>query len=156
MVFDHSIVPRIESKDFLVSGPRFFDNLFGHHRVKISTMGDGILYQRHKRTKWNWNFSPVPQENITLPIFSLCLLTYLFTWSVVPRGPGRASLGNVRSGMSRSLQFWIRQLSHLAAWFIWVALWVLYMALKLSLLSTLFTSAGMLFQSSITRMLKMR
>ncbi len=54
------------------------------------------------------------------------------------------SLGNVRSGMSRSRQFWIRQLSHLAAWFIWVALWVLYMALKLSLLSTLFTSVPVL------------
>jgi hypothetical protein len=81
-------------------------------------------------------------------------LTYLFTWCVVPRGPGRASLGNVRSGMSRSHLFWIRQLSRLAAWSIWAALWVRYMDLKLSLLSTLFMSAGIRFQSSITRILK--
>ncbi len=26
--------------------------------------------------------------------------TYLFTWCVVPHGPGRSSAGNVRSGMS--------------------------------------------------------
>jgi hypothetical protein len=49
-------------------------------------------------------------------------LTYLFTWCVVPHGPGRASPGNLRSGMSRSRQLWIRQLSHLAAWSIWVTL----------------------------------
>ena len=28
--------------------------------------------------------------------------TYLDTWCVVPRGPGRASMGKIRSGMSRS------------------------------------------------------
>jgi hypothetical protein len=35
-------------------------------------------------------------------------LVYLFTWCVVPHGPGRAFPGNV--------QYRIRQLSHLAAW----------------------------------------
>jgi hypothetical protein len=45
-----------------------------------------------------------------------------FTWAVVPRGPGRASLGNIRSGMSRSHQYRIRPHSHLAAWSIWFAL----------------------------------
>jgi hypothetical protein len=74
-------------------------------------------------------------------------LTYLLVYLMCSPPWSR----NVRSGISRSRQFWIRQLSHLAAWFIWVALWVLYMALKLSLLSTLLTSAGILFQSSIPR-----
>jgi hypothetical protein len=80
--------------------------------------------------------------------------TYLFTCAVVPRGPGMASLGNVRSGMSRSHQYRIRTFSHLAAWFIWFALSVLYAARNVSLLSTLFTSAGIRFQSFISRMLK--
>ncbi len=29
-----------------------------------------------------------------------------YTWCVVPRGPGRASVGDVCYGMSRSRQFW--------------------------------------------------
>ncbi len=82
------------------------------------------------------------------------LLTYLFTCAVVPSGPGRTSLGNDRSGMSRSHQYRIRPISHLAAWSIWFALSVRYFARNVSLLSTLFTSAGIRFQSSITRMLK--
>jgi hypothetical protein len=82
------------------------------------------------------------------------LLTYLFTCAVFPHGPGRVSPGNVRSGMSRSHQYRIRPLSHLAAWSIWFALNVRYAARSVSLLSTLFTSAGIRFQSSITRMLK--
>jgi hypothetical protein len=51
-----------------------------------------------------------------------CLLTYLFTWCVVPHGPGWASSGNVRSGMSCSHHDRIRLISHLAAWSIWFAL----------------------------------
>ncbi len=84
----------------------------------------------------------------------LDLLTYLFTCALVPHGPGRASPGNVRSGMSRSHQYRIHPLSHLAAWSIWFALRVRYDALKVSLLSTVFTLASIQFQSSITGMLK--
>ncbi len=36
----------------------------------------------------------------------ICLLSCLGTWCVVPHGPGRASVGNVLFGMSRSSQFW--------------------------------------------------
>ncbi len=64
------------------------------------------------------------------------LFTYLLTCAVVPHGPGRASPGNVRSGMSRSHQYRIRPLSHLAAWSIWFALRVRYDARKVSLSST--------------------
>jgi hypothetical protein len=81
----------------------------------------------------------------------ICLLTYLFICAVVPRGPGRVFLGNVRSGMSRSHQYRILPLSHLAAWSIWFALSVRYFARNVSLLSNLFTFAGIRFQSSITR-----
>jgi hypothetical protein len=59
-------------------------------------------------------------------------ILYLFTWCVVPRGPGRASLGNVRSGMSRYHQYRIRPLSHLAAWSIWFVLSVRYFARNVS------------------------
>ncbi len=83
---------------------------------------------RHKRAhsgKSTLAFGPLANNR------DVAVGPYLFTWCVVSHGPGRASQGKVRSGMSRSPQFWIRQLSHLAAWSIWVALWVLYMALKL-------------------------
>jgi hypothetical protein len=77
MVFDHSIISRIESKividhDMLlqkINEPvgkkvigecaKIFQQLMKSHRVNISTMGDGILHQSPKRTKCNTKNSPV-------------------------------------------------------------------------------------------------
>ncbi len=91
-----------------------------------------FIQMRHIKTDYKYAMqgtSFVAEMSFYVKVSYVCL----FDCAVVPHGPGRASPGNVCSGMSRSHQYRIRPLSHLAAWSIWFAL-------SVSLLSSLFTS----------------
>ena len=78
-------------------------------------------------------------------------ITYLFTWSVVPNGPGRASQGTSAPGQSRTL-FLVSSSSHQALCS--CALSCLYRARKRVVLSMFFSSAGIAFHFPITKIVK--